>query len=49
MWISFENRLPTDVFELLMDFVPEPESEPAEPEYDADLANEWLLPRIKVI
>jgi hypothetical protein len=49
LWVAFENRLPTDVFELLMDFVPEPESEPAEPEYDADLANEWLLPRIKVI
>lgn len=48
MWIVFENRLPTDVFELLMDFVPEPEPEP-EPEYDAELADEWALPHVKVI
>jgi hypothetical protein len=48
LWVAFENRLPTDVFELLMDFLPEPEPAP-EPEYDAELADEWALPHVKVI
>ena len=44
-----ELFLPSDLFKVLTSFVPEPEDEVIEEPYDAEKANEWCLPMVKII